>query len=95
MAPSPSAWRRSSVNLSLLPYGFKAEAMSGMASRVLGEPDLRPSNTVPGSIAVREPFERLRRRAPPGDQNPLRFVSCGHFLPGHEVRIVDAEVVGR
>ena len=24
-----------------------------------------------------------------GDANPLRFVGCGHPLPGHEVRIVD------
>jgi len=78
------------------PYGFKAEAMCP----VYGLAESSVSLTVPPiehgpwvDRVVREPFERLREARPalPGDQNPLRFVSCGHPLPGHEVRIVDAE----
>ncbi len=40
---------------------------------------------------AREPFERDRRAEPasPSEPSPLRFVSCGTPLPGHEVRIVD------
>jgi 1-acyl-sn-glycerol-3-phosphate acyltransferase len=38
----------------------------------------------------REPFERLGQARPaPDEPAPLRFVSCGRPLPGHEVRIVD------
>jgi 1-acyl-sn-glycerol-3-phosphate acyltransferase len=40
----------------------------------------------------RDAFERDRRAepAPPGEPAPLRFVSSGVALPGHEVRVVDA-----
>lgn len=77
------------------PYGFKAKAMCP----VYGLAESSVSLTVPPvehgpwvDRVVREPFERLREARPtlPGDQSPLRFVSCGHPLPGHEVRIVDA-----
>ena len=41
---------------------------------------------------AREPFERARALEPAdaGESHPLRFVSCGRPLVGHEVRIVDA-----
>ena len=38
----------------------------------------------------REVFEAERRAVPSPSANALRFVACGHALPGHEVRIVDA-----
>jgi 1-acyl-sn-glycerol-3-phosphate acyltransferase len=40
----------------------------------------------------RAPFERARELVAAGhdDSHPLRFVSCGRPLPGHDVRIVDA-----
>ncbi|OGA49488.1 MAG: acyl-phosphate glycerol 3-phosphate acyltransferase, partial [Betaproteobacteria bacterium RIFCSPLOWO2_12_FULL_62_13] len=39
----------------------------------------------------RKPFELQRKALPaaPDDPNPLRFVTCGRPLPGHQVRIVD------
>lgn len=78
------------------PYGFKAETMCP----VYGLAESSVSLTVPPiqhgpwiDRVVRESFERSREARPalPGDPNPLRFVSCGRPLPGHEVRIVDAE----
>ena len=41
----------------------------------------------------REQFMRDGRAvpAPADDQHPLRFAACGQPLPGHEVRIVDAQ----
>ena len=42
---------------------------------------------------AREPFQRLGEAHPamPEEPSPLRFVSCGRPLPGHMVRIVDAD----
>lgn len=76
------------------PSGFKPEAMCpayGLAesSVALTVPPIGRGPRV--DRVAREPFERLREARPavPGDQNTLRFVSCGRPLPGHEVRIVD------
>jgi 1-acyl-sn-glycerol-3-phosphate acyltransferase len=76
------------------PYGFKAETICP----VYGLAECAVSLTVPPlgyppriDRVAREPFERVRQARPalPEDRTPLRFVSCGHPLPGHEVRIVD------
>ncbi|MDE2179908.1 MAG: AMP-binding protein [candidate division NC10 bacterium] len=76
------------------PYGFKAETMCP----VYGLAECAVSLTVPPlgyppriDRVAREPFERVREARPalPEDRTPLRFVSCGRPLPGHEVRIVD------
>jgi acyl carrier protein len=76
------------------PYGFKAEAMCpayGLAesSVALTLSDWRRPPRV--DFIVRETFERSRELQPalPGDSHALQFVSCGHPLPDHDVRIVD------
>jgi len=76
------------------PYGFKPEAMCPVYGLAESSVALTVSPIKHGpwvDRVVREPFERLReaRPAQPAEQNPLRFVSCGHPLPGHEVRILD------
>jgi 1-acyl-sn-glycerol-3-phosphate acyltransferase len=75
-------------------YGFRPEALFpvyGLAesSVALTFPPVGQPPRV-DSVA-REPFERRRRAEPasPSEPSPLRFVSCGAPLPGHEVRIVD------
>ncbi|MCZ7624807.1 MAG: AMP-binding protein [Candidatus Methylomirabilis sp.] len=76
------------------PYGFKAETMCP----VYGLAECAVSLTVPPlgypprvDRVTRDAFERVREARPalPEDSTPLRFVSCGRPLPGHEVRIVD------
>ncbi|MDE2058488.1 MAG: AMP-binding protein [candidate division NC10 bacterium] len=76
------------------PYGFKAETMCP----VYGLAECAVSLTVPPlgyppriDRVARESFQRVHQARPalPEDRPPLRFVSCGHPLPGHEVRIVD------
>ena len=77
------------------PSGFKPEAMCpvyGLAesSVALTVPPLGRGPWV--DRVARAAFERGREARPAAadDDNPLRFVSCGRSLPGHEVRIVDA-----
>jgi fatty-acyl-CoA synthase len=77
------------------PYGFKPETMCpvyGLAesSVALTVPPLGRGPWV--DRVARATFERGREARPAAadDDNPLRFVSCGHPLPGHDVRIVDA-----
>ncbi|MGE5246084.1 MAG: AMP-binding protein [Betaproteobacteria bacterium] len=76
------------------PYGFTPEAMRpayGLAESSVAL-TLAPSRRVPRvDVVAREPFERAREihAAPADDVRALRFVSCGHPLPDHEVRIVD------
>jgi fatty-acyl-CoA synthase len=77
------------------PHGFKPETMCpvyGLAesSVALTVPPLGRGPWV--DRVAREPFERRgeARPAAPDDANPLRFVSCGRPLPGHDVRVVDA-----
>jgi len=77
------------------PYGFRketlfpvyglAESSVALTFPPIGRPPL--IDTI-----CREAFERDRKAipAPPTEPSPLRFVSCGSPLPGHEVRIVDA-----
>ena len=77
------------------PCGFRPEAMCpvyGLAESAVAL-TVPPLDRPPRVDAVaREPFQRSgeARPAPPDEPTPLRFVSCGRPLPGHEVRIVDA-----
>jgi 1-acyl-sn-glycerol-3-phosphate acyltransferase len=76
-------------------YRFKSAAMCP----VYGLAESSVALTVPPigrdpwvDRVVREAFQadREARPAPASDPNPLRFVSCGLPLPGHQVRVVDA-----
>jgi 1-acyl-sn-glycerol-3-phosphate acyltransferase len=78
------------------PHGFRAEAMAPVyglaeASVALTMP---PVGRAPRVDAVDRAAFSLTRRAQPtttaAAAPPLRFVSCGRPVPGHEVRIVDA-----
>jgi acyl carrier protein len=79
-----------------VPYGFRPESLFpvyGLAesSVALTFPPLgRPPRV---DRIIRESFQRYHRAEPalPSDPSPLRFVSCGIPLPGHEVRIVDEQ----
>jgi 1-acyl-sn-glycerol-3-phosphate acyltransferase len=64
-------------------YGL-AEACVGLALPPVGR------GAVIDRIA-RDPFVRSGRAVPAisSDSSPLRFVACGHPLPGHEIRVVD------
>ena len=76
--------------------GFKPEAMApvyGLAEACVGLLFPPLGRVAPIDAIQREPFARGQRAlpAPPGDAQALRFVGCGRALPGHEVRIVDAD----
>jgi 1-acyl-sn-glycerol-3-phosphate acyltransferase len=76
------------------PYGFRAEAMCpvyGLAEAAVALTVPSPGRSPRVDRIRREPFERAGQAlpTPAGDPSPLRFVACGHPLPGHEVRIVD------
>ncbi|MBI3030767.1 MAG: fatty acyl-AMP ligase, partial [Candidatus Rokubacteria bacterium] len=77
------------------PHGFRPEAMCavyGLAESAVAL-TVPPLGRPPRVDAVaREPFQRSgdARPARPEEPSPLRFVSCGRPLSGHEVRIVDA-----
>jgi 1-acyl-sn-glycerol-3-phosphate acyltransferase len=76
------------------PHGFRPDAMYpvyGLAEASVGL-TMPPLSRPPRIDAIaREPYQRERqiRPAEPGDGQPLRFVSCGKALPGHDLRIVD------
>lgn len=77
-------------------YGFKPEAMLpvyGLAesSVALVFPPVGREPFV--DCIARKPFESDGRAeaASPSERSPLRFVSVGRPLPGHQVRIVDEE----
>jgi 1-acyl-sn-glycerol-3-phosphate acyltransferase len=76
------------------PYGFRKETLFpvyGLAESSVAL-TFPPVGRPPRIDAIsRETFERHRRAepAPLSESAPLRFVSCGVPLPGHEVRIVD------
>jgi 1-acyl-sn-glycerol-3-phosphate acyltransferase len=76
------------------PYGFRPEAMCpvyGLAETSVGltVPPLGRGPRV--DRVLREPFEHHRGIQPASADapRPLRFVSCGWPIPGHDVRIVD------
>jgi 1-acyl-sn-glycerol-3-phosphate acyltransferase len=75
-------------------YGFRAEAMCpvyGLAESSVAL-TVPPIGRTPRIERIgREAFQTSRRveAAAAGESTPLRFVSCGHPIPGHEVRIVD------
>jgi 1-acyl-sn-glycerol-3-phosphate acyltransferase len=77
------------------PWGFRAEAMTpvyGLAEAAVGLTAPPPGRGPRVDVVSRDRFERERCAEPAGagDPSPLRFVSCGRPLPGHEVRAVDA-----
>jgi 1-acyl-sn-glycerol-3-phosphate acyltransferase len=76
-------------------YGFRPEAL--MPGYGLAESAVALCLAPIGRRAVidrvsRRPFEREGRAQPasPAETSPLRFVSMGRPLPGHEVSVVDA-----
>ena len=91
---SPEAVRRFLSRFA--PYGFKPGALSpvyGLAENSLAVafPPLGRPPLV--DVVDRETFQRTGEAVPvaaaPDDPHPLRFISCGFPLSGHEVRIVD------
>ncbi|QRE81453.1 AMP-binding protein [Rhodococcus ruber] len=76
-------------------YGLRREAVApvyGLAEACVGL-TFPPVGRGPVIDRVdRERFLRTGRAVPAGDEdpNPLRFVACGHPLPGHRIRVVDS-----
>ena len=77
-------------------YGLRREAVCP----VYGLAEAAVALTIPPmgrgprvDVVSREPFQRSRWASPavPEETNPLRFVSCGCPIPGHQVRIIDGE----
>jgi 1-acyl-sn-glycerol-3-phosphate acyltransferase len=78
------------------PYGLRPGAMCpvyGLAEAAVGLTISPPGRGPRIDAVAREVFERERiaRPATASDVAPARFVSCGLPLPGHEVRVVDAD----
>ena len=78
------------------PLGFKAEAMTpvyGLAESSVGLafPPLHRGPLI--DRIDREKFSLTGQAIPveQADNNALRFVACGQALPGHQIRIVDAD----
>lgn len=74
--------------------GLRREAMMpvyGLAECSLAVTFSRPDEQPRIDRVDRRTFQGERRAEPAGEDaaNPLRFVSCGRPVPGHEVRIVD------
>lgn len=76
-------------------YGFREQAMYpvyGLAETAVGLA-FPPIGRKPRIDHIaREPFMREGHAIPAAETTPhgLSFTSCGHVLPGHEIRIVDA-----
>jgi 1-acyl-sn-glycerol-3-phosphate acyltransferase len=72
--------------------GFRREAMTpvyGLAEATLAVA-FTPAGRGPHVEAVdRRAFQVAGEARPAGGDRPLRFVSCGYPVPGHEVRVVD------
>jgi 1-acyl-sn-glycerol-3-phosphate acyltransferase len=76
-------------------YGFKTGAMLPVYGLAESSVALAFPPTGRGPVidrVVREPFQRTGRAEPAAadDETPLRFVSCGPPLGGHEIRVVDS-----
>ena len=76
--------------------GFRATALApmyGLAETAVGLTATTPDRGPRVDTVCRDTFERTRYAAPAqsDERSPLRFVSCGTPLPGHEVRVVDAD----
>jgi 1-acyl-sn-glycerol-3-phosphate acyltransferase len=77
-------------------WGFDPKAMApmyGLAEAAVGLTATEPGRGPRVDVVNRETFERERHAVPagPAERSPLRFVSCGTALPGHDVRVVDAD----
>ena len=76
------------------PYGFRPEAffpVYGLAESSVALAFPAPGRSPRVDSVAREHFERKRvaRPASASEPSPLRFVSCGGPLPGHQIRIVN------
>ena len=73
--------------------GFKAEAMLpvyGLAESSVGLSFPRPGSGIKIDRIARNPFMDSGTAVPMLEPGGLEFVSCGEPLPGHQIRIVDA-----
>jgi acyl carrier protein len=76
------------------PYGFRAEAMMpvyGLAESTVGLAVAPPGRKPWIDQVDRQAYEEKQQALPTTDVNSLAFVACGKPLPGHEIRIVDAD----
>jgi 1-acyl-sn-glycerol-3-phosphate acyltransferase len=76
-------------------YGFAPRAMCpvyGLAEAAVALTATPPGRGPRVDTVARDRFQRDRVAEPPGpaEPAPLRFVSCGRPIPGHEIRVVDA-----
>jgi 1-acyl-sn-glycerol-3-phosphate acyltransferase len=76
------------------PYGFRRESLLpvyGLAESSLGVafPPVGRGPWIDRVTRSTKGDSRKMEEADPEEATPLRFVSCGRPLPGHEVRIVD------
>lgn len=77
-------------------FGFRPSSMKpvyGLAESSLALAATAPDRPPRVEAVAREPFEREGRALPASHDhgNPLRFVSAGHPIPGHEIRVVDPQ----
>ena len=93
-AVSPDTIRRFSIRFAR--YGFRPEALApvyGLAENAVGLA-FPPLGRLPIVDRVdRAELANFARatRAPPEARDALEFVACGQPLPGHQIRIVDAQ----
>ncbi len=76
-------------------HGLQPQAMTpvyGLAESTVALLISKPDHMPQVDFVDRAVFERERRAQPAvyHDPHALRFVACGHPLPGHRVRLVDA-----
>ncbi|MDE3154655.1 MAG: AMP-binding protein [Acidobacteriota bacterium] len=77
------------------PYGFRSDALCpvyGLAESSVGLTATPPGRGPRVDLVARPWLQQgIARPAAAGDRAPARIVSCGRPLPGHAVRVVDAE----